>query len=217
MGVYGYLRVSTVAQADEGESLDVQKRQIKGYADMLGLKLDAIFVERAVSGAKPLEERRKGKQLLDTLRSGDVVIAAKLDRIFRSALDALSVCERLKEQGVSLHLIDLGGDVTGNGISKLFLTIMSAVAEAERDRIRERVATVKADQKKRGRYLGGDRPFGYQVSDIGELLEDKEEQKAIKRMQMLREHGASYRAIATELGQGGVSLTHMTVKRILER
>jgi len=60
---------------------------------------------------------------------------------------------QLKERGVILHIIDLGGDVTGNGISKLVFTILSAVAEAERDRIRERIRDVKADQRKRQRYL----------------------------------------------------------------
>ena len=58
---------------------------------------------------------------------------------------------RLQAGEVALHMIDLGGDVTGNGISKLVFTILSAVAEAERDRIRERVAVVKADQRTRGR------------------------------------------------------------------
>jgi putative DNA-invertase from lambdoid prophage Rac len=65
--------------------------------------------------------------------------------MFRSARDALDVLDRLKRQNVSLHMIDLGGDVTGNGISKLVFTILSAVAEAERDRTRERIAEVKAD------------------------------------------------------------------------
>lgn len=57
--------------------------------------------------------------------------------MFSSAADALNVCDRLKD-GIALHMIDLGGDVTSNGISKLVFTILSAVAEAERDRIRER-------------------------------------------------------------------------------
>jgi putative DNA-invertase from lambdoid prophage Rac len=49
-------------------------------------------------------------------------------------------------RGVKLHLLELGGDIAGNGLSKLFLTIAAAFAEAERDRIRERVSQVKADQ-----------------------------------------------------------------------
>jgi Resolvase, N terminal domain len=67
----------------------------------------------------------------------------------------------LKARGVVLHLLDLGGDISGNGLSKLFLTIAAAFAEAERDRIRERIGQVKADQKARGRNLGGKVPFGY--------------------------------------------------------
>ena len=53
------------------------------------------------------------------------MITAKLDRMFRSALDALDVLGGLQKRGVSLHMIDLGGDVTGNGISKLVFTILS--------------------------------------------------------------------------------------------
>src|SRR5690349_1095873 len=118
MSTYGYCRVSTTRQADEGESLDVQKRMIEGYALMQGRRIDRVFVERGVSGSKPISERPEGKALLAVLQPGDVVITAKLDRMFRSALDALDVLGQLKEQGVSLHMIDLGGDVTGNGISK---------------------------------------------------------------------------------------------------
>ena len=88
-------------------------------------------------------------------------IVPKLDRLFRSALDALKVVESLKARGVKLHLLDLGGDISGNGLSKLFLTIAAAFAEAERDRIREQNGQVKADQKARGRYLGGKVPFGF--------------------------------------------------------
>jgi len=55
----------------------------------------------------------------------------------------------LRARNVILQMIHLGGDVTGNGISKLLFAILSAVAEAERDRIRERVTRVKRDQRQR--------------------------------------------------------------------
>lgn len=126
-----------------------------------------------MSGSKPLVERPEGATLLAVLRPGDAIITPKLDRMFRSALDALNVLGRLKATDVALHMIDLGGDVTGNGISKLVFTILSAVAEAERDRIRERVAVVKADQRARGRYLGGKLPFGWRLGDDGDLVESQ--------------------------------------------
>jgi DNA invertase Pin-like site-specific DNA recombinase len=68
------------------------------------------------------------------------VITPKLDRMFRTASDALANLDRMKRLGVNLHMIDLGGDVTGKGTAKLVFTILSAVAEAERDRIRERIS-----------------------------------------------------------------------------
>src|SRR5664279_6547910 len=196
MTTYGYARVSTVRQADEGESLEVQQRTIAGYALMHGMKVDQVFVERGVSGSKPVSERPQGAALLAVIRPGDTVITPKLDRMFRSALDALGVLADLKKQGVALHMIDLGGDVTTNGISKLVFTILSAVAEAERDRTRERIAEVKLDQRKRHRYLGGTAPFGWRVGSEGELVEVPEQQQAIGRIRALRAQGESFRAIA---------------------
>lgn len=215
MSVYGYVRVSTVRQAEDGESLEVQQRTIAGYALMHGLAVDKVFIERGVSGSKPLAERPEGGALIQILQPGDTVITPKLDRMFRSALDALDVLAQLKDRTVSLHMIDLGGDVTGNGISKLVFTILSAVAEAERDRIRERVATVKADQRARGRYLGGRVPFGWRIGDKGELVEVAEQQQAIRRMRELRQAGKPLRAIADEMAQAGYDLSHQGVKKII--
>jgi putative DNA-invertase from lambdoid prophage Rac len=215
MAVYGYTRVSTDRQADEGESLGVQQRVIEGYAMMRDLTLDQIFVQRGVSGAKPLGDRPEGAKLLASLKEGDVVITPKLDRMFRSALDALDVLRQIQKRGISLHMVDLGGDVTGNGISKLVFTILSAVAEAERDRIRERIRDVKADQRRRQRYLGGIVPFGWSVGSDGELVEVPEQQAAIKRAQKLRAKGLSLRAISAALAKSGVPLSHEGVKRIV--
>ena len=86
---------------------------------------------------------------------------------------------KLRSHNVNLHMIGLGGDVTGNGISKLVLTILSAVAEVQHDTIRERVAQVKQDQKDRGRYLGGKVPFGFRVGDDGSLVPDAAEQAVV--------------------------------------
>lgn len=216
MAVYGYVRVSTGRQATEGESLEVQQKQIIGHAMVKGLELDQVFVEKAVSGSVPLSERPQGKRLLDQLAPGDVVITSKLDRMFRSALDALGILAKLKEQGVSLHMIDLGGDVTGNGISKLVFTILSAVAESERDRIRERIQDVKTDQKKRNRYLGGTVPFGWTKGDQGALVKDAKQQEAIRRMVAMRNNGKSFRTISEAMAKKGFALSHMGVKNILD-
>jgi DNA invertase Pin-like site-specific DNA recombinase len=216
MAVYGYTRVSTDRQASEGESLGAQKRTLEGYAMMLGVVIDRVFVERGVSGAKPFRERPQGSQLFAMLQSGDTVITPKLDRMFRSARNALDALDELKRRKVSLHMIDLGGDVTGDGISKLVFTILSAVAEAERDRTRERIRDVKADQRARGRYLGGTAPFGFRVGDAGELVEDPAQLKALQRIRTLRRKGRSLRAIAQDITQRGFRISHVGVKRLVK-
>jgi hypothetical protein len=110
MAVPGYTRVSTDKQADDGNGLDIQQRQISGYAMMHGMEVDGVYVEAGVSGSVPLSQRPEGSAMLARLQRGDVVIVAKLDRAVRSARDALDV---LKARGVALHMIDMGGDGTG--------------------------------------------------------------------------------------------------------
>jgi hypothetical protein len=107
-------------QAEDGESLDVRQRQISGYATRNGLTVEKVFVERGVSCSNPLADRPQGSALLAALKSGDVVITPKLDRMFGSALDALDVLGKLKSSGVALHMIDLGGETTGNGVQARF-------------------------------------------------------------------------------------------------
>jgi hypothetical protein len=87
MRVFGYSRVSTAEQADEGVSLAAQQ-QIAGYVMMKGWTVAEHFVERGVSGSLPLADRPEGQRLLATVGKGDVVVVAKLDRAFRSAADA---------------------------------------------------------------------------------------------------------------------------------
>jgi putative DNA-invertase from lambdoid prophage Rac len=215
VAIYGYCRVSTEKQADAGESLGTQQRVLQGYAKMNGFRLDKIFTERGVSGSKPLSERPEGSKLLSRLKLGDILLTPKLDRMFRSASDALNVLEDLKRRKISLHMIDLGGDVTGNGIAKLVFTILSAVAEAERDRIRERIRDVKRDQRKRNRYLGGRMRFGWSLGKDGSLVEVPDQQEAIREMVNLRQAGESLRAIATKMRVAGFRLSHEGVKKIV--
>ena len=217
MATYGYARVSTARQSEDGESLDVQQRVLAGYATMHGLVIDQVFIERGVSGSKPLADRPQGRALLDALKSGDVILTSRLDRMFRSALDALDVLGKMQKRGISLHMIDLGGDVTGNGISKLVFTILSAVAEAERDRIRERISEVKRDQRGRGRYLGGKVPFGWRVDDQGGLQAVPAEQAALRRMRALKASGKPLRAIAGLMQADGVCISHAGIAKALAR
>jgi DNA invertase Pin-like site-specific DNA recombinase len=213
--VYGYCRVSTTEQADDGSSLASQQQQVTGYSMMKGWQVAEFFVERAVSGSVPLADRPEGQRLLAALQPGDVVITSKLDRAFRSAADALGTLEQLKEDKVALHMIDLGGDVTGNGISKMVFTILAAVAEGERDRIRERIRDAKRHLTSQGVFSGGRKQFGYDVvrdGDVQRMVPNAAEQAKIERMKAMRASGATYREIGGEFGMYG-----RTVQRILDR
>ena len=167
----------------------------------------------------PLADRPEGQPLLTTVQPGDVVIVARLDRAFRSAADALGTLDQLKEDWIGLHMIDLGGDVTGNGISKLVFTILSAVAENERDRIRERVREAKRHRVSQRLYNGGKRPFGFDVVDGGRLVPNANEQAPLKLGLGMQANGDSLRSIAfLWMSEYGLDKSDAkTVQRILER
>jgi DNA invertase Pin-like site-specific DNA recombinase len=211
MKVFGYVRVSTSEQATNGDSLETQKAKITGYAMMQGWTVSEIFVEAGVSGSVPLADRPQGQRLLGAVQRGDIIITTKLDRMFRSASDALGTLEELKGNSIGLVMIDLGGDVTGNGISKLVFTILSAVAENERERIRERIREVKRHLASQGIYGGGKVPFGFDLVD-GRLIENPQQQSTMKAMAAMKADGKSIRTIAETVG-----MQPMTVKRILDR
>lgn len=213
--VYGYCRVSSMEQAEDGSSLAAQKQQIAGYAMMKGWEIAETFVETGVSGSVPLVDRAGGRRLIEIVEKGDIVITSKLDRMFRSANDALDTLEEFKTQGVALHMIDLGGDVCGNGISKMVFTILAAVAEGERDRIRERIRDTKRNLTAQGIFSGGKRPYGFDIvkeGDVQRMVPKAAEQAIIERMKAMRASGATYRAIGGEFGMYG-----RTVQRILDR
>jgi putative DNA-invertase from lambdoid prophage Rac len=194
MAIYGYARVSTQAQATDGESLGVQERQIVGWAMIRGEEVTEVFVERAISGSVPIAKRPEGSRLWRCAKKGDTIVVARLDRLFRSALDALQSVEEMAKRGVEIHVIEGLGNITGNGMGKAFMTIAATFAELERATIGERIASVKADQRARGRYLGGKVPFGYRIEG-GELLHDEEEQRIIARAKKLRPTGPSGRSL----------------------
>jgi site-specific DNA recombinase len=111
--------------------------------------------------------------------------------------------------------------VSGNGISKMTLTILAAVAQFERVRIGERIRDAKSHMRHSGKYLGGSRPFGYQFGppeDIGKarsLIEEPDEQAAIARMRVMRSQGATLFAIRDAMRGTGYRISHETVRKLL--
>jgi len=216
--VYGYARVSTERQTDESVSLEEQLRRIEGRARERRWQIAEVFIERGVSGTIPLGNRPAGARLLAALQPADIVIAAKFDRMFRSASNALDVICDFQRRRVSLWLLDLDANVAGGRMAKAVLTILVAVAEAERQPFGERIRDAKRNQRRSGQYIGGDRPFGWRIGENGVLVEDEAEQRALVEMRNLRSAGGSYRAIAEHIRKvHGLQISHMAVKRAVGR
>jgi putative DNA-invertase from lambdoid prophage Rac len=213
MAVYGYIRVSTLQQANEGESLETQLRQIQSYSVLKGyeIPLENFITEKGVSGSVEFHKRPEGSKLFEKLETGDVLVFSKLDRAFRNTRNALNTLHELKERGVSVHFIDLGGDVTNDGIGSVIFTILSAFATFERERIATRIREVKQVQKTEGKFLGGFTRFGFLVEEE-KLVPNPNEQAIIKEMKTMRRRGMSLRRISKWLNKTyGVTMSHSTV------
>ena len=118
-------------------------------------------------------------------------------------------------QGISVHFIDLGGDVTGNGVGAIVFTILSAFATFERERIATRIREVKQLKKAQGKFTGGRRAFGFDVID-GVKVPREDEQAVIREMVKMRDAGAGYRDIADWMASTQErKMTFMGVKRTL--
>ena len=128
----------------------------------------------------------------------------------------MTTLEHFRDNGLDLHLLDLGRSVINSGVSELIFTILVAAAKFERHRIKERIQDNKTDPRERGLFLGGARPFGWQRSDDGHLVEDAVEQAARAQFLDLRAGGTSLRAISGLLAENGISLSHVGVGRVIE-
>ena len=225
--ILGYIRCSTADQVKEDRSsLQTQTDVIEGYArargaDKWGVQ---IYTDAGVSGGVKLSKREAGAQLLVGMKAGDTVIASKLDRMFRSAVDALNMLELFKEKGVHLVLYDMGHEpVTGEGTARLLFTILAAVADMERIRIRERTAEGRKAKKARGGPVGNV-PFGYRKVGEGRaavLETDPVEMEAKTRMRYLYQQGLALPAISRRLSEDGflsrskMAFTPMAIRRVV--
>jgi DNA invertase Pin-like site-specific DNA recombinase len=218
-----YARVSTDQQRDSGISLDEQQRKIEGRCLENGWSLERIYVDAGISGSTPLGRRPEGAKLLAAVRPGDVVVAAKLDRMFRSAFDALRTIEDFRRRKIGLWLLDLGNDCTGNGIAQLITTILGAVAEFERSLISERIRDAKRNLRRGNKHQGGDRPFGWQLGDANghgrarELVPDAVEQAAIADIIAMRAQGKSLMYIRDRMRARGHRISHNLVANVCAR
>ncbi len=228
MKAIGYIRCSTHEQVDSGLGLEAQAERIRAYAALKGFDLEVI-TDPGVSGGKPLAKRAGGQRLLAAMRErkAEAVVMLKLDRMFRNAGDCLTVIEKWERSGISLHIVDLGGNAidTTSAAGRFMLVVLAGAAEMERNLTRERTRSAMAVKKANGQRVGGV-PYDYDLADDGAtLIENPAEQAVIRDIKAMRNGGASLRSIAEELTRRGVSTkqgkssrwSFQSIARILSR
>jgi DNA invertase Pin-like site-specific DNA recombinase len=231
--ILSYARTSTLKQAGPDKTtIAEQLAKCKAIAGLRGSagKYDfQTYTDAGVSGSIPLHERPAGKELLAAAKSGDVLIAAKLDRMFRSAADACVMIERFKKQKIGLILLDLGAEpVAESAIAQVIFTVMSAFAQLERERIRERIADGKRAKRERGGHTGGPVPYGWRKVGEGTrsvLVRNEAEEEHARAARWFRDQArargptriAELMSHEGMLGRDGKPYTALAVWRMLKR
>ena len=178
--VYTYTRVSTAMQID-GYSLDAQKARMKAFADYNDYEIVGTYEDAGKSG-KFIEGRMEFNRMMEDIKAGkdgiSFVLVFKLSRFGRNAADVLSTLQIMQDFGVNLICVEDGID-SSKDAGKLMISVLSAVAEIERENIRVQTMEGRIQKAREGKWNGGFAPYGYQLTD-GKLYINEEEATAIR-------------------------------------
>lgn len=178
--VYLYTRVSTAMQTD-GYSLDAQKSRMKAFADYNDYIIAGEYEDAGKSG-KSIEGRLEFTRMMDDIKSGkdgvSYVLVFKLSRFGRNAADVLSTLQVMQDFGVNLICVEDGID-SSKDAGKLMISVLSAVAEIERENIRVQTMEGRIQKAREGKWNGGFAPYGYSLNN-GILEINEEEAVAIR-------------------------------------
>ena len=178
--VYIYTRVSTSMQID-GYSLDAQKSRMKAFCEYNDYEIAGEYEDAGKSG-KSIEGRAAFNRMLEDIKSGKdgvaFVLVFKLSRFGRNAADVLATLQTMQDFGVNLICVEDGID-SSKEAGKLMISVLSAVAEIERENIRIQTMEGRMQKAREGKWNGGFAPYGYKL--VGGKLEiNEEEAEAIR-------------------------------------
>ena len=195
--VYTYTRVSTAMQVD-GYSLDAQKARMKAFADFNNYEIVGEYEDAGKSG-RSIEGRVQFNQMIEDIKSDkdgvSYVLVFKLSRFGRNAADVLSSLQTMQDFGVNLICVEDGID-SSKDAGKLIISVLSAVAEIEKDNIRVQTLEGRMQKAREGRWVGGFAPYGYRLVN-GALEINEEEAEAIRVI--------FDRYIHTDMGSNGIA------------
>ena len=173
--VYLYTRVSTAMQID-GYSLEAQRSRMKAFAEFNDFEIAGEYEDAGKSG-KSIEGRNEFNQMMEDIKTGkdkvSYVLVFKLSRFGRNAADVLSTLQTMQDFGVNLICVEDGID-SSKDAGKLMISILSAVAEIERENIRIQTMEGRIQKAREGKWNGGFPPYGYKL--VNGLLEINEEE-----------------------------------------
>lgn len=166
--VYGYCRVSTDMQAQQGLSLDAQQEEIRRYAAARDWTIDQIFIDGGFSAKNT--ERPAFQQMAKLIKNANgqikAVVVTKLDRLTRSLRDLLAIHEDLLEPCGCNFVAIRDGINTFEPVSKMLLPFLAVIGQIERQNTSERVkSTIQHIQEQGGHY--GKVPFGFKTERRG--------------------------------------------------
>lgn len=166
---YIYTRVSTAMQVD-GYSLDAQREKLRKYADYEDMVIAGEYSDEGFSG-KNIQGRHEFQQMLrdvqDCKDGVSYVLVFKLSRFGRNAADVLNSLQLMQDFGVNLICVEDGIDSSKDS-GKLMISVLSAVAEIERENIRAQTMAGREQKAREGKWNGGFAPYGYRLEN-GEL------------------------------------------------
>ena len=179
---YIYTRVSTAAQT-EGFSLEAQQERLYEYAEYRELEIAGDYCDAGKSG-KSIKGRPEFQRMMDDIISQkdniSYVLVFKLSRFGRNAADVLKSMQLLTDYGVDLVSVDDAIDSSTQG-GRLTLTILSAVAEIERENITDQFMAGRLQKIRDGKWSGGSVPYGYRSVDR-ELTIDPYEASIVRKI-----------------------------------
>ncbi len=177
---YLYLRVSTEMQV-EGYSLEAQRDRLKREADHRNMQVVSEFSDEGKSG-KNIDGRPAFQEMIQRIKDKtdniDYVLVFKLSRFGRNAADVLTSLQLMQDFSVNLICVEDGIDSSKDS-GKLMISVLSSVAEVERENIRTQTMAGRMQKAKEGKWNGGFAPYGY-VLENGKLVICDEEAEVVR-------------------------------------
>jgi DNA invertase Pin-like site-specific DNA recombinase len=221
MSVYSYTRTSQIECLESSQELETilekEDLRLQTFALGDGMRVNDRFIDQNQKWNVSFMKRPQASILMNSLVAGDIILVCTLERIFSNCDDMVNTLAQFRKRKVRLVVVELDGDVTDMALSTRFTDMLKIFHNLEKRRSTERIKTVKQSQRKKGRFLGGSRPFGYMIHSNGRLIENPMEQRVLKKILEMKKQGKSLRYISAEVSTPMMPVSFKTVQRLIKR